>query len=165
LSASGKETILGFIGPGEFFGEVALLSGNVAPFNALALQRTALLVLRKAEFYALLKDPGTCRSMISVMSSRCNDAWAQIEALGSGFLEEKLRVMLSWLGSRLGVRTSKGIEIRMNQRQLAQMVGVSRESLNRQLSTLKEEGVIEVCREQRPCSILITAPGKLTPMA
>src|SRR5512136_3446319 len=39
LSASGKETVLGFTGPGEYFGDVPLLNGNIAHFNALALQR------------------------------------------------------------------------------------------------------------------------------
>jgi CRP-like cAMP-binding protein len=164
LSASGRETVLGFTGPGEFFGDVPLLNGNVAHFNALALQKTVLLVIRKSEFKLLLDDPGACRALVEVLAGRCNDAWAQIEALGSGFLGEKVHVMLSWLSKRIGVKTPEGIEIRMNQSQLAQMVGATRESLNRQISALKNEGILKVERKCRRTSLLILAPEKLSPI-
>ncbi len=164
LSACGRETVLGFAGPGEFFGDVALLNGSIAHFNALALQKTVLLVVRKSEFRSLLEDPSACRALIEVLAKRCNDAWAQIEALGSGFLGEKIHVMLSWLSKRIGVKTPHGIEIRMNQSQLAQMVGATRESLNRQLSALKNEGVLKVERKSRRTSLLILAPERLSPV-
>jgi CRP/FNR family transcriptional regulator len=163
LSASGRETVLGFAGPGEFFGDVPLLDGNIAPFNARALQSTVLLVVRKLEFKALLDDPASCRAMVDVLARRCNDAWAQIEALGSGLLGEKIRAILLWLSKRNGVQTDEGVEIRMSQSQLAQMVGASRESLNRQISILKSEGAIKVSRKHRRVSMLVVAPEKFFP--
>jgi len=46
LSAHGHETIIEFIRPGDFFGEVPMLTGNIARFNATALQPTVLLIVR-----------------------------------------------------------------------------------------------------------------------
>ncbi len=164
LSASGRETVLGFAGPGEFFGDVPLLDGNIAPFNARALQSSVLLVVRRSEFKLLLDDPSSCRALVEVLARRCNDAWAQIEALGSGLLGEKIRAILLWLSKRVGVRTDEGVEIRMSQSQLAQMVGASRESLNRQISVLKDEGALRVTRKHRRVSLLITAPERFFPV-
>jgi CRP-like cAMP-binding protein len=162
LSAGGKETILGFAGPGGFFGDVPLIRGSAAPFNALAIQRSVLLVVGKSEFDRLLEDASTSRALIAALAGRCDDAWAQIEALGSGCLEERIRGMLHWLCERMGIRTPEGVEIPMNQGQLAQMVGASRESLNRQLRVLKRQGILKVRAGGRACSsLLIPDPERL----
>ncbi len=165
LSCSGRETIIEFVGPGEFFGDVPLLNGGLAPFNALAVQSTVLLVVRKGEFRELLDDSVACRSLIDVLVRRCNDAWTQIEVLGNSLLEEKVRIMLEWLTRRIGVQTSEGIQIRMSQSQLAKMVGCSRESLNRQLSIFKSQGLIRVKGKYPQTSLLVLAPERLSPPA
>lgn len=161
LSASGSETIIGLIGPGEFFGDVPLLDDDVAPFNALAMQTAVLLVVRRTEFKPLLDDAAACQALIKVLVRRCTDAWTQIEILGNSLLDEKVRVMLDWLSKRIGVQTPEGIQIRMSQTQLARMVGSSRESLNRQLRVLKSEGLIRVKGKYPQISLLIVAPEKL----
>jgi CRP-like cAMP-binding protein len=162
LSVGGKETILGFAGPGGFFGDVPLLRGSAAPFNALAIQRTVLLVVGKREFDRMLEDASSSRALMTVLAGRCDDAWAQIEALGSGCLEDRIRGMLHWLCDRMGVWTPEGVEITMNQGQLAQMVGATRESLNRQLRVLKREGILKVRAGGRASSsLLIPDPGRL----
>ncbi len=165
LSCSGRETIIEFVGPGEFFGDVPLLNGGSAPFNALALQATVLLVVRKSEFRQLLEDPVACRSLIDVLVRRCNDAWTQIEVLGNSLLEEKVRIMLDWLIHRMGVQTPEGIQIKMSQSQLAKMVGCSRESLNRQLSIFKSQGLIKIKGKYPQTSLIILAPERLSPPA
>ncbi len=162
LSSSGRETIIEFVGPGEFFGDVPLLNGGVAPFNALVLQSAVLLVVRKHEFRPLLDDTAACRALIEVLVRRCNDAWIQIEVLGNSLLEEKVRIMLDWLSHRVGVQTQEGIQIRMSQSQLAKMVGCSRESLNRQLSVFKSQGLIKIKGKYPQTSLLIIAPEKLS---
>lgn len=158
LSAHGHETIIEFIRPGDFFGEVPMLTGNIARFNALALQPTILLVVRSGEFKTLLENPEACKALIGVLARRCEDAWTQIEALGGGLLEERLRVILSWLCSKMGVRTVEGIQINVTQSQLAQMVGATRESLNRQISVLKNQGIIGIVGGSRRACVLVRAP-------
>ncbi len=165
LSCSGRETIIEFVGPGEFFGDVPLLNGGSAPYNAMALQSTVLLVVRKSEFRQLLDEPEACHALIDVLVRRCNDAWTQIEVLGNSLLEEKVRIMLDWLSRKVGVHTSEGVQIRMSQSQLAKMVGCSRESLNRQLSVFKSQGLIRIKGKYPQTSLLILAPERLSPPA
>ncbi len=165
LSSSGRETIIESVGPGEFFGDVPLLNGEVAPFNALALQPTVLLVVRKSEFRQVLDDITACRALIDVLVRRCNDAWTQIEVLGNSLLEEKVRIMLDWLSRRVGIQTPEGVQIRMSQSQLAKMVGCSRESLNRQLSLFKSQGLVRVKGKYPQTSLVVVAPERLAPPA
>lgn len=163
LSASGRETIIDMIGPGEFFGDVSLLDGEIASFNALAVQSTVLLVVRKPEFRTMLGNPSACRYLVDVLARRCNDAWTQIEILGNSLLEEKVRIMLTWLAKKIGIATPEGVCIRMSQGQLAKIVGSSRESLNRQLGILKDEGTIRIKGKYPQISLLIVAPHRLCP--
>ena len=101
----------------------------------------------------------SCRAFTEVLAGRCDDAWTQIETLGSGFVNERIRSMLFWLTRKIGVWTPAGIEVKVTQSQLAQMIGSTRESLNRQIKLLKKEGVLSVSQR---ATLLILDPNKLT---
>ena len=161
MSSSGKEVILGFAGPGQFFGEVPLLNGGEAPFNALAIQPTALLVVRRRAFATVLEDPDSARALLEVLADRCHSAWEQVELLGCGSLAERLNAALLMLCREHGVRTSEGIEIPVNQSQLASMVGVTRESLNRQIRELREDTVLRVRKGPHHTSVIVKKPERL----
>jgi CRP-like cAMP-binding protein len=57
LSPDGRETLIAILGPGEFFGESALLSGTAVTFSANATKRSELLQLPERKFKLLLEDP------------------------------------------------------------------------------------------------------------
>jgi len=162
LSADGTETVLGVLGTGEHFGDVSLLTGGTAHFNALAVKRTELLVIRKPDYRELLENPEACKFLMTGLATRCHDAWAQIEALGSTQVRDKVRVLLSWLVARVGIRTRDGVVVNLNQTQLAQMIGTTRETLNRALKNLKNEGVLIVDRRRgKRDGLIILAPELL----
>ncbi len=160
LTISGREVIFGFATAGEFFGDVPLFGSISTPYNALAVVPTTVFIVRKSELRLLLEDASSCRALIKVLAGRCDDAWTQIEALGSGAIAERIRAMLLWLSKKIGVSTPRGVEIKMTQNQLAQMIGSSRETLNRQINILKREGLLSVTRQS---SLLISNPGRLAP--
>jgi len=161
LSPDGREAVLAVLGPGEFFGETALLNGRTATFNAYSLQQTTLLMLSHQRFRLLLENPDTCRGLLEALAHRCDDAWAQIEAMGCTRAEDKVRAVLSWLTRRIGVRTSEGVRIALNQSQLAQMIGSTRETLNRQLSALRKIGVLAVRGPKRHEVLYVLKPEAL----
>ncbi len=161
MSSSGKEVILDFVGPGQFFGDVPLLNGGESPFNALAIQPTALLVVRRLAFTTVLEDPAAARDLMVVLAGRCRSAWEQVELLGCGSLSERLNAALLRLCREHGVRTSEGIEIPVNQSQLASMVGVTRESLNRQIRDLRERTVLQIKKGPHRTSVIVKEPDQL----
>jgi CRP/FNR family transcriptional regulator, cyclic AMP receptor protein len=163
LSIDGRETVLAVLGPGEHFGEVNLLLDDSLPFNSVALVRTELLVIPKSVFQELMLKPEACKYLMTSLAGRCSDSWTQIEALACNLVAEKIRIALSWLCTRIGVLTSNGIRIDISQTRLAQMVGTTRESLNRKLRSLKRMGIIETRnRPGNKSSFLVRLPEFLS---
>ena len=161
LSGDGRETLLCLLGPGEFFGEASLINGLAANFNAYALRRTTLLLITRQRFRHLALDPRVSMKIMEVLVRRCDDAWMQIEAMGCTHVESKVRAVLHWLARRIGVTTADGIRIDLNQSQLAQMIGCARESLNRQLSSLKRRGLLEIRGRRRHEALFVLRPEEL----
>lgn len=161
MSQSGREAVLDFAAAGDFFGEVALLNGGEAPYNALALERTVLMVIRNLDFASVLENPRAAESLLRIMARRCHAAWEQVEIMGCSSLAERLETVILKLCQQIGVRTAEGIEIPINQSQLAGMVGVTRESLNRQMRKLRSASVVRVKKASDRTFLVVLTPEKL----
>lgn len=144
FSSDGSETIISILGPGEFFGEGALLSGAAVTYSARATKRSTLLQLPERKFKLLLDDPVICRKLLEAIALRCDDAWMQMEALGCSNVKDKVRSGLLWLSDRFGVETCDGVRIDLNQTQLARMIGCARETLSREVSELRRIHAVDV---------------------
>ena len=144
VSPDGRETLIAILGPGEFFGESSLLSGAGTTFSATATRRSLLIQLPGRKFKLLLEDPQICRTLLSAIARKCDDAWTQMEVLGCTHVRDKVRFGLLWLSGRIGVETREGVRIDLNQTQLARMVGCARETLSREVSELRRLRTIDV---------------------
>lgn len=144
LSSDGRETLISILGPGDFFGEGALLSGSAITFNAKATKQSILLQIPERKFRRILEDPQACRLLLEAVTRRCDDAWTQMEVLGCTHVRDKVRSGLLWLSERIGVETRQGVRIDMNLTQMARMVGCARETLSREVSELKRKRTVEV---------------------
>ena len=162
LSYSGNETIIGFAAAGDFFGEVPLVDSGVAPFTATTAKRSVLIEIRQDDFSYLMQDPAFAQVILQLVAQRCTDAWNQIEVLGCGPLQDRLVPALSWLCRRMGKKTPEGIELQVSQTQLARMIGVARESLNRQLRTLRKASVLRVKSSAGRSCMIIRTPETLS---
>jgi CRP/FNR family transcriptional regulator, cyclic AMP receptor protein len=163
LSTDGQETVLAMLGPGEHFGETNLLLKESVHFNAISLVKTELLVVRKSIFLELLQQPEACQFVMTSLARRCSDSWAQIEVMACNQVSDKIRIALSWLCTRIGVATPIGIRIDISQGRLAQMVGASRESLNRKIRVLREAGILETANLHGNRSCLLIRSPELLP--
>jgi CRP/FNR family cyclic AMP-dependent transcriptional regulator len=162
LSPDGRETLISILGPGEFFGEAALLSGTPVTFSASATRQSVLLQLPDRKFKLLLDDPQTCRTLLEAMARRCDDAWTQMEVLGCAKVRDKVRLGILWLSDRIGVETGEGVRIDLNQTQLARMVGCARETLSREVSELRRLRAIDVRHCNGRKSLFVVDPAELS---
>ncbi len=163
LSIDGGETILAVLGPGEHFGDVNLLLNESAGYNSIALVKTELRMISRSAFQELLKKPEACGFLMNRLAGRCSDSWTQMEALACNEATEKIRIALSWLSTRIGEATSEGIHINISQALLAKMIGTSRENLNRKLSSLREEGILDTAASRgRKWNLLVRNPEFLS---
>lgn len=161
VSPDGRETLIAILGPGEFFGEGALLSGCPATFSARATRRSVLLKLPERKFRRALEDPQSCRMLLEAVARRCDDAWTQMEVLGCTHVRDKVRTGLAWLSGRIGVATGDGVRIDMNLSQMARMVGCARETLSREVSELRRRKAVDVRHSNGRISFFVRNPGDL----
>jgi CRP/FNR family cyclic AMP-dependent transcriptional regulator len=162
LSPDGRETLISILGPGEFFGESALLSGTAATFSANATRQSTLLQLPDRKFKLMLEDPQSCRTLLAAIARRCDDAWTQMEFLGCTHVRDKVRSGLLWLSGRIGVETREGVRIDLNQTQLARMVGCARETLSREVSELRRLRTIDIRHSNGRKSLFVVDPEGLS---
>jgi CRP/FNR family cyclic AMP-dependent transcriptional regulator len=149
MSAEGKELIHNIINPGQVFGEIALLDGKERSADAVAIAPTDVLVVLRRDFLPFLEaDAPLCIRLMTVLC----DKLRQTSELAEDFMFLELRQRLAKRLVRLAQlygrpwRSGVIINFRLPQRELAAMMGTSRESINKQLRTWAEAGWLEVDR-------------------
>lgn len=144
LLPNGKEMILAFHEEGEYFGEMALIDGKTSPATVTSAASSTIYVLDSKSFHHLLEQNEINRAILVNLCARCRDAWAQIEVLTFHNAKARVCTALYQLAEKRGVPCSEGIEIpvKITHKELSDMVGVSRETVTRVLSTLQGENTI-----------------------
>jgi CRP/FNR family transcriptional regulator, cyclic AMP receptor protein len=140
-SAEGREAILDLLGPGDVFGELALLDGDPRSADAVAIEPTELLLLARDEFLRFLDErPKVAVAMLSVLSRRLRrDAELLQDA---AFLDVPARLARAIL--RLAASDPDGVTRtpKLVQSDLAGMAGTTRETLNKWLGFYEDQGLI-----------------------
>jgi len=145
LGDDGREIILSVLGPGDFFGEMALLDGGPRSASAMAVDDTRTIALDRGDFRAMLESrPQAAMAVLAAVASRVREADEM--AGGLAFLDVGGRVAkkLLELAASHGIRREDGVllDVPLTQEEIANMVGVTRESVNRHLAYFRREGVI-----------------------
>lgn len=141
VGEDGREVILAVLGPGDFFGELALIDDEPRSAHVMAMDDARLLVLRRDDFERVLEAyPRIALALLRALSRRLRRADDQIGAL----------VMLDVYGrvARVLVDLGEDGQVRgVTHATIAQMVGSTRETVSRTIRELAERGLIVVTRE------------------
>lgn len=145
-SESGKAILLNMMKAGEVMGEIALLDGKPRTANAIALEKTELLRIDRSDFMPFLeRHPRLAIRLMAVLCDRLR--WTSDIIEDTIFLDipHRLAKRLMILGEQYGRRTDDGllIDVRLSQENLGQMLGATRESINKGLKLLEHKGLIE----------------------
>ncbi len=149
VAPGGNETTMAILRPGECFGEFAILDGRPRSANAIATQPTKTLVVTRAEFVRWLSDkPKSALLLLETLSLRIrntNEAFVDLAFLD---LSHRLARRLLRLGEPKDPagQARKGARIEITQSGMASMLGVSRESVNKQLGAFSHKGWVVVGR-------------------
>ena len=145
VSVDGREITLRVLGAGEVIGEMSLLDGEPASADVQALESVSLLLVPSAAMLALMRqDFELCLAMMAVLCQRLRHANETAEDLALHGLPARIGRVLGRLARDFGSATADGIllGVALPQRELAQLVGASREKVNRELRALEARGIL-----------------------
>ena len=149
----GKELIIARLGPGSFFGELALLDDQPRSADATAAERSLLLVLPADAFRQLLiEHPAVGVKLLPVLTRILRRNTEQIH--DAAFLDVPARLARTLLSlaspSGTDALPAAGVVVpgKVTQFELAALVGTSRESVNRCLATFERLGLISYDKGQ-----------------
>jgi CRP-like cAMP-binding protein len=144
-SADGDDVVFGVMDPGEVFGELALLGGGTRTATVSALDPCELLVLDRREFLPFLRShPDAAIKLLETLCERLRRISEFVEDTLFLNLPSRLAKKLLTLSSAYGKQTPHGLQIdlKLSQTELGDMVGTSRESINKQVKLWTEEGLV-----------------------
>lgn len=144
-SKLGEEMIITIFTQGDFFGEMSLLDGMPRSADAVAMETSTLLLLNRNDFISFLKNQETAvETILSSLSARLRRTDDMLEDHSFLNIPGRFAKKLIELGETFGRRDGDQVEIslRLTQKDLADMVGATRESINKELRTLREKGLV-----------------------
>jgi CRP/FNR family transcriptional regulator, cyclic AMP receptor protein len=132
LSGDGNEAVLNLIGENEIFGEIAVLDCGPRTADATAVTDCNLMVIERRDFFQLvLRCPEIALKMIEVLCARLRHTSEQVENILFLDCRGRLAKILLRLTESPGAPRTR--RVTMTQREIGQMIGMSRESTNKQL--------------------------------
>jgi len=148
LSGSGGETTLALMGPGDCFGELALFDGKPRSATAAAALATRAFMVSRDDFVAWVKErPSAALALLETLSLRLRRTDEAVTDLVFLDLEHRLAKQLLRLSvSHADGKNAARPRIQVTQGELASILGVSRESVNKQLNAFMKEGWISLSR-------------------
>jgi CRP/FNR family transcriptional regulator, cyclic AMP receptor protein len=142
----GHEAVLNIIKPGQVFGEVALLDGRARTADAVAMIDCELIVIDRRDFIPLLRrEPDVVLKLIEILCARIRRTSAQVEEVMYLSLAARLAKALLELSGGVEASTTRH-KVRIAQRELGNIAGMSRESTNKQLRAWEQRAWVHLER-------------------
>ncbi len=155
-SNDGRETLLAVLGPGEMFGELSLFDPGPRTATASALTDTALLGLGHHDLTPWLTGrPEVALSLLRALAQRLRRTNEAMADLVFSDVPGRVAKALLDLAARFGVTQPDGsvmVTHDLTQEELAQLVGASRETVNKALADFQNRGWVRL--EQRTVTLV-----------
>lgn len=148
----GKEQILYILAEGDFIGDLSLLKKSTFQYNAEALEEVNVCTLSKDDFDRILKDnPEICLRILESVHDRLVNLENLVQTLSTKDVEARIAGLLVSLSESFG-RLQDGkiiLDMALTREEMANFIGVTRETISRKLSGLQDEGLIELFGNKR----------------
>ncbi len=147
--SDGKDVMFTLMGRGEVIGEISLLDSGERSATAVAVEQTELLTLHRRELIPFLEShPQAAIGLAGVLAARVRRLSERAEDRQTMPLPGRMAKRLISLSEQYGKHPIVGgpVEVRLSQQDLADLVGTSRESVNKQLRAWEELGIVQIGR-------------------
>jgi CRP/FNR family cyclic AMP-dependent transcriptional regulator len=147
IASDGRETILSILKEGDFFGEMSILDSSLRSASIKSLTEVELAIIKRDDFLTLLdNNPQIGRLLVIELSDRLRAANQLIAATTSQDIRSRLASLLLNLSENFGEPADNGIRIslRLTNQEMANMIGTTRETVNRTLNRFWDDRMIDM---------------------
>jgi CRP-like cAMP-binding protein len=144
-SRIGEEVILTIFSEGDFLGEMSLLDEKPRSADGIAMEESEVYVLNRSDFLSFLqKHKNAMKCVLSSLSERLRKTDDLLEDTSFLTVSARLAKKLLGLGREFGTTEKDTIKIgiRLTQQDLADLVGTTRESINKELRVMRGKGLV-----------------------
>ena len=146
-SPEGEEIVLDIVEAGKLFGEIAFLVGSTRTASAAAMEQTDLMRIHRDHFLPYARaNPDWLMNILALLCNRIRGSSEIIEDTAFLPLPARLAKRLLALGEHYRRPGAQTITVPVSQHELGSMVGVSRETANKQLGIWRSAGIVETAR-------------------
>jgi CRP/FNR family transcriptional regulator, cyclic AMP receptor protein len=142
-SADGRENLLAIVGPGEMFGELSLFDPGPRTATATAVTDATVLALSNPDLRPWLTGrPEVALSLLRQVARRLRRTNEVLGDLVFSDVPGRVAKALLDLSKRFGIASEEGVHVShdLTQEELAQLVGASRETVNKALADFASRG-------------------------
>lgn len=146
-SSEGKEYIIRLLEEGDFFGELILFKEETVSYSAKAITEVSSCLINKNDLETLIEEnPAISQEFLTALSSRLKNIEDKAHSLALDDAKKKAIKLLNNLAAETGTKKEKGtlIELPLTREGLANLMGMSQETLSRKLSELEKQDKIEL---------------------
>lgn len=146
-STDGRESLMAVLGPGEMFGELSLFDPGLRTSTATALTEARVYRLGNAQLMPWLAGrPEVAAALLQALARRLRRTNEAMADLVFSDVPGRVAKALMELGEKFGSMTTNGLLVThdMTQEELAQLVGASRETVNKALADFAQRGWIQL---------------------
>jgi CRP/FNR family cyclic AMP-dependent transcriptional regulator len=146
-AADGRENLLSVLGPGDMFGELSLFDPRPRTSTAIAVTDVTLASLRQEALKPwLTENPEASLHMLRALAQRLRRANDVIADLVFTDVPGRVAKNLLDLADRFGTQEPDGLHVHhdLTQEELAQLVGASRETVNKALADFAARGWLQI---------------------
>jgi CRP-like cAMP-binding protein len=154
-SGDGRENLLAILGPGEMFGELSLFDPGPRSLSASAVSDSVLYELEHSALVRVIEErPVVAKHLLTALARRLRRTNEALADLVFSDVPGRVAKALLDLSTRFGERVDEGIRVAhdLTQEELAQLVGASRETVNKALADFAGRGWVR--REGRAVVLL-----------
>jgi len=160
-STDGRENLLSILGPGEMFGELSLFDPEPRTSTATAVTDARLVSLAHEAVIGLVTtNPQTSLELLRRLAQRLRKSNEILADLVFAVVPGRVAKAIMDLGERFGVMKEDGLHVNhdLTQEELAQLVGASRETVNKALADFAARGWVKL----EPRAVLVTDVERVT---
>jgi len=146
ITEEGREFIFSFLGEGDFFGELSLLDDEIRSTNAVAIKDSTIISFQRSDYVKIFRQfPQITLNLLREMTQRLRERDRMIKSMSLQNATGKVACTILRFADDAGDINMGQVEIPRlpPHRDLANMVGTSRETISRAINWLTDQGYLQ----------------------